>query len=134
MPAAPYVALTVVLVFAAASFFFSLAETSLFSLSKWQVRQLSDRQSGSGPLVARLLGTPQDLLATMALGNTVASAAVLATAFWMALQGQWPMAATLGVLLGLILIGCEVLAPKTSVTVIVATYGPKYQNVRRSFA
>ncbi len=106
------VAAVVVLVFAGASFFFALAETSLFSLSKWQARQLAEREPGRGGIVLRLLGEPQDLLATMVLGNTFASAAMLAVALWMALNGRWPLAATIAGLLVLILMGCEVL-PKT---------------------
>jgi len=112
MAATPVIAVVVVMVFAAGSFFFSLAETSLFSLSKWQVRQLTERGGAAGGLVARLLAQPQDLLATMVLGNTFASAAMLAVALWMALQGRWPTAPTIIGLLILILIGCEVL-PKT---------------------
>ena len=34
-------AIAAILVFAGASFFFALAETALFSLSKWQARQLA---------------------------------------------------------------------------------------------
>ncbi len=105
-------AAVVVLIFAGASFFFALAETALFSLSKWQVRQLAERGPGAGGIVARLLAEPQDLLATMVLGNTFASAAMLAVALWMAIHGRWPLALTVAGLLGLILIGCEVL-PKT---------------------
>ena len=105
-------AVVVVLVFAGASFFFALAETALFSLSKWQAKQLAEREGRAGAIVLRLLGEAQDLLATMVLGNTFASAAMLATAFWMALNGRWNFAATATVLLVLILIGCEVL-PKT---------------------
>src|SRR5437016_14573455 len=105
-------AVAVVLVFAGASFFFALAETALFSLSKWQTRQLLERQPQAGAIVTRLLAEPQDLLATMVLGNTFATAAMLAVALWMALRGHWPLAATVAGLLSLILIGCEVL-PKT---------------------
>lgn len=112
MAAAPVMAVAVVLVFAAGSFFFSLAETSLFSLSKWQVRQLAERGGPAGTLVSRLLAQPQDLLATMVLGNTFASAAMLAVALWMELHGRWPAVPTIAGLLILILIGCEVL-PKT---------------------
>jgi putative hemolysin len=101
-----------VVIFAGASFFFALAETALFSLSKWQVRQLAERAPGAGGIVARLLAEPQDLLATMVLGNTFASAAMLAVALWMAIHGRWPLAVTVVGLLALILIGCEVL-PKT---------------------
>ena len=106
------VALFVVLVFALASFFFALAETALFSLSKWQVRQMAEREPRLGGVVQRLLGAAQDLLATMVLGNTFATAAMLAVALWMALAGRWPFPATIAGLLLLILIGCEVL-PKT---------------------
>jgi CBS domain containing-hemolysin-like protein len=102
----------VVLIFAGASFFFALAETALFSLSKWQVRQLAEREPRVGGVVARLLAEPQDLLATMVLGNTFASAAMLAVALWMAIHDRWPLVGTVVGLLALILIGCEVL-PKT---------------------
>ena len=104
--------MVVVLVFAGASFFFALAETALFSLSKWQARHLAEREPRAGGLVVRLLAEPEDLLATMVLGNTFASAAMLAVALWMAIQGHWPLAATVAGLLVLILIGCEVW-PKT---------------------
>ena len=109
---APFLPLSVIVVFAGASFFFSLAETCLFSLSKWQVRQLGSRSSGSGPVVARVLGDPQYLLATLALGNALASAAMLGVAMWMALAEHWSLPWTLVTLLVLILVGCEVF-PKT---------------------
>src|SRR5438105_1084516 len=112
MRAGPAVAMAAVIIFAGASFFFALAETALFSLGKWQARQLAERKPGSGGIVVRFLGETQDLLATMVLGNTFASAGMLAVALWMALNGRWPMMATITGLLVLILIGCEVL-PKT---------------------
>jgi putative hemolysin len=105
-------AAVVVLVFAGASFFFGLAETSLFSLSKWQAQQLAQRNPRIGATVHRLLSERQDLLATMVLGNTFATAAMLAVALGMGMQGKWPVIAAVAGLLGLILIGCEVL-PKT---------------------
>lgn len=108
----PVIAAVVILLFAAASFFFSLAETSLFSLSKWQARQLAEREPSRGPVVSNLLAQPQDLLAAMVLGNTVASAALLGTALWMALHGIWALAPTIIGLLFLLLFVCEVL-PKT---------------------
>src|SRR5438093_7726672 len=82
-------AAVVVLVFAGASFFFALAETALFSLSKWQAQQLAEREGRAGTIVLRLLGEAQDLLATMVLGNTFATAAMLATALWMAFNRHW---------------------------------------------
>jgi magnesium and cobalt exporter, CNNM family len=112
MASTTVVALVAVLIFAAASFFFALAETALFSLSKWQAHQLAERRPQAGAVVTRLLAQPQDLLATMVLGNTFASAAMLAIAIWMALHRQWPPIATFVGLLLLILIGCEVW-PKT---------------------
>lgn len=105
-------AITAILLFAGASFFFALAETALLSLGAWRVRQIAEHQATRGALVARLLATPQDLLATIVLGNTFAVAGMLAVALWMALDGRWPLTLTvLGVLL-LSLIGGEVL-PKT---------------------
>ena len=112
MAATPVAAVVVVLIFAGASFFLSLAETSLFSLSKWQVRQLADRPERAGKMVEALLSKPQDLLATMALGNTFANAALLAVALCMALDGRWPTVLTIICLLALLLVGCEVF-PKT---------------------
>jgi putative hemolysin len=112
MEPAPIVAAVLVLLFAGASFFFALAETALFSLSKWQVRQLAQREQRVGSIVAHLLSEPQDLLATMVLGNTFASAAMLAPAFWMALRERWPPLPTFIGLFVLVLFGCEVL-PKT---------------------
>src|SRR2546425_1303499 len=106
MGSAPFVAVVVVLVFAGASFFFALAETALFSLSKWQARQLAEREPRAGGIVVRLLTEPQDLLAMMVLGNTFASAAILATALWMALNGRWPMVATVAGFFALVLVGC----------------------------
>src|SRR5467141_2609400 len=103
MAPAPIAAMVVVLLFAGASFFFALAETALFSLSKWQARQLAEREPQAGAIVLRLLAEPQDLLATMVLGNTFASAAILATALWMSYNGRWPLVATIIAMLALIL-------------------------------
>ncbi len=112
MESAPIWALCFVAVFAAASFFYSLAETALFSLSKWQVRQLAEQIPGKGSVVARLLQHPQDLLAAMVLGNTFAGAAMLAVALWMVLHRQWPAVLTVLLLFLANLALAEVL-PKT---------------------
>ena len=105
-------AVAAILIFAGASFFFALAETALFSLSKWQARQLAERHPGAGKIVAQLLDRPQDLLATLALGNTFANAAMLAVALRMVFNAHWTLALTMLTLLVLTLLGCEVL-PKT---------------------
>src|SRR5438874_1132036 len=111
----PLWAVAGVLVFAGASFFFAVAESALFSMGKWQTRQLTERSPQAGGLVARLLAEPQDLLATIVLGNTFTNAVIVAIALWLALSGGWPALVTcvmMVALLALILIGCEVV-PKT---------------------
>ena len=107
-------AVAAILVFGGASlsFFFALAETALFSLSKWQVRQLVEHHPGPGKIAAQLLERPQDLLATLAFGNTFATAAMVAVSLRMVFAAHWTLALTLLTLLVLALIGCEVL-PKT---------------------
>jgi putative hemolysin len=105
-------AVAAILLFAGASFFFALAETALFSLGKWQARQLAERHPRAGKIIVRLLEHPQDLLATLALGNTFANAAVLAVALWMVLDTHWALALTMIVLLAFVLVVCEVF-PKT---------------------
>jgi len=112
MEPAAIVAFAVILISAGASFFFSLAETALFSLGKWQARQLAGRDPVVGKIVLRLLTEPQDLLAIMVLGNTFATAAMLATAFWMALPKFWPSFLTATSLFLLMVFVGEVL-PKT---------------------
>jgi CBS domain containing-hemolysin-like protein len=105
-------AMAAILTFAGASFFFALAETALFSLSKWQTRQLAGSHPRRGKIVAQLLERPQDLLATLALGNTFANAAMLAVALRMVFNAHWALALTMISLAALVLLGCEVL-PKT---------------------
>lgn len=112
MEVAPILAAVLVLVCAGAGWFFALAETALFSLSKWQVRQLATRKERAGALAGQLLDKPQDLLATMVLGNTFANAGMLALGLWMALEGHWPIGWTVVVVLLLTLVVGEVL-PKT---------------------
>jgi CBS domain containing-hemolysin-like protein len=108
----PTIGLVVLAVFAGASFFFALAETSLFSLGKWQLRQLEARSAHKAALIARLLGEPQDLLATLVLGNSFANAGIVMVTLWLAVQRQWPSVMVFGGLLLVILFGVEV-APKT---------------------
>jgi|DewCreStandDraft_5_1066085.scaffolds.fasta_scaffold00024_218 putative hemolysin len=105
-------AIGVAVVATAGSFFFALAETALFSLSKWQVRRLAEAQGERGRQVAACLDAPDDLLATMVLGNTLANGALLGAGLWMAVTGHWPWGWTVaGVLLVALVLG-EVL-PKT---------------------
>src|SRR5580658_3872932 len=108
----PTLALVVLVLFVGASFFFALAETSLFSLGKWQLRQLEERSPVRGKIISRLLSEPQDLLATLVLGNSFANAGIVAVALLLALPRDWPLPVVLAALLVLILFGGEV-APKT---------------------
>ena len=104
MEAAPILAIVVILVCAGASFFFALAETALFSLSKWQVRDLAGQSGRRGVLAAQLLAEPQDLLATMVLGNTFANAGVLAVGLWIALGDRGPLAGTVATVAAVLLL------------------------------
>jgi putative hemolysin len=105
-------AVAAILLFAGASFFFALAETALFSLGKWQIALLVEKKPRAGKIVSRLLERPQDLLATLALGNTFANAAMLAVALRMVFNAHWALALTMIALAAFVLIGCEVF-PKT---------------------
>jgi putative hemolysin len=106
MGLAGYVVITGVMLFAAASFFFAVAESSLFSLGKWRARQLNNRR------VQALLEKPSELLATIVLGNTMANGGIVALALWPALRGKWEPGWSVAGALALVLVGCEVL-PKT---------------------
>src|SRR5436190_574844 len=109
----PLIALLGVLMFAGASFFFALAESALFSLGKMRSRQLAERSPEEGASVSRLLAEPQDLLATIVLGNTFANAALVAMTLLLVLgsDGHWVVLTLVGLFV-LVLLGCEV-APKT---------------------
>ena len=108
----PVWAAILVLVFSGASFFFALAETALFSLGNTRARQLTEQNPQLGGIVQQLLASPQELLAAMVLGNTFASATLLAVVLWMTLAGHWPASVSIPTLLVVLLIGCEAL-PKT---------------------
>ncbi|MCP5517886.1 MAG: HlyC/CorC family transporter [Verrucomicrobiales bacterium] len=101
-----------VLVFAGTSFFCALAETALFTLSHWQLRQMGTAESEAGKRVQRLLETPQDLLATLALWNMVAHAGLVLVAARLILVRDWPAVPTLAGAFVLTLMGGEVV-PKT---------------------
>lgn len=101
-----------ILMFAVASFFFALAESSLFALTRWQIRQLAERSPGRGAIVGRLLERPSELLATIVLGNTVANGAIVALVLWPALVGRWSISASMIGALLLVLLVCEIV-PKT---------------------
>jgi putative hemolysin len=96
-----------VVIFAGASFFFSLAESSLFSLGRWRARQLA--ATPAGKLVGRLVDKPAELLGTIVLGNTVANSGIVALALWPALRGKWAPALSVGGAFAVTLVGCEII-------------------------
>ena len=108
----PILAWAALIAFSGASFFFALAETSLFSLGKWQVRQLQERSPGAGKIISRLLSSPQDLLATLVLGNSFANAGIVAVMLWEVWRRDWPPGWVMFGALWAVLFGGEA-APKT---------------------
>ncbi len=120
----PILALVALLVFAAVSFFFALAESALFSLGKYQVRQINERSPRAGTKVSKLLSHPQDLLGTIVFGNTFANAFIIGCVLWMTYYRSWPMLWAMAGALLAILLGAEVL-PKT-----LAVRAPEFWAVR----
>jgi CBS domain containing-hemolysin-like protein len=108
----PFLAITALIAFSGASFFFALAETSLFSLGKWQVRQLEQRSPRAGKIVSRLLSAPEDLLAALVLGNSFANAGIVAVMLWVSWHQRWPVGWVMFGVLWAVLFLCEA-APKT---------------------
>lgn len=123
----PVLAVSALLVFAAVSFFFALAESALFSLGKWQVRQITERSPRFGAKVKQLLTHPQDLLGTIVFGNTFANAFIIGGVLWMTFYHHWPMLLAMGGALLAILIGLEVL-PKT-----LAVRAPEFWAIRVAY-
>ncbi len=67
-----YTELALLFLFTGIGFFFALAETALLTLGKWRLRQVTAHSPDRGVFIRKLLASPQDLLATMTLGNTLA--------------------------------------------------------------
>ncbi|MGC8886758.1 MAG: hemolysin family protein [Verrucomicrobiia bacterium] len=103
--------LTIILGFSCMSFVFAIAEGSLFSLSKWQRKQLLETNPKAGEIVERILSAPEELLATIALGNTFSNAMILVIIVTNYIAVIHP-AATLSAALFWVLIVCEIF-PKT---------------------
>lgn len=93
---------------AAASFFFALAESSLFSLGLWRARRLARQGVASGALVLRLLEGSQETLGTIVLGNTLANALLVALGIALATQGGWALISASLLLVATTLFVCEV--------------------------
>ncbi|MHB8633470.1 MAG: hemolysin family protein [Thermoplasmatota archaeon] len=102
------------LVLFGASAFFSLSETALIGVRRWQVRQLAEAGSARAKAVDRMLNDPERILSTVLVGNTIVniSAAALGTVIGAQVFPQFhTLLATVAVTI-VILILCE-LVPKT---------------------
>ena len=87
-----YTELALLFLFTGIGFFFALAETALLTLGKWRLRQVTALSPERGVFIRKLLASPQDLLATMTLGNTLAHGSVIAVALVLG----WQMTPVLG--------------------------------------
>ena len=108
-----YTELALLLIFTGIGFFLALAETALLTLGKWRLRQITAHQPERGVFIRKLLAEPHDLLATMTFLNTLAHAAIIATALaisWKLDQQHFIFVALL--LAAGLLLFCEVV-PKT---------------------
>lgn len=105
-------AIAAVTLFTAGSFFFALAETALFSLGDWRVRQLAAEGSRAAKRLTRLLSDPAELVATLALGSTMANALLVTVVILWTLDGHGVHPLVIAILLPGVLVGCEVV-PKT---------------------
>src|SRR5205814_1024287 len=108
-----YVIGAALLVAAACSFFFALAESALFALGKWRAQQLIEDNPGQGRRLAGFLSQPQDLLATLAFGNTFANGLIIGLTVWIIthskLRESYLSQGLFGVFIFIfVLIGCEV--------------------------
>lgn len=94
------------------SFFFALAEAALFTLSRWQLRELVAARPAAGRGVEALRERAEEVLATIVLGNAFANAGLVALALWLVFRHDWPLAGALGGVWLLILVVGEVI-PKS---------------------
>ena len=93
------------------SFFFAAAETALFSLGPWRARRLAEQRPATGAVVSGLLARPDELLASLVLGNTVSNFLLVALGLLSFGVALWERFLVLLVLLAVLLIACE-MTPK----------------------
>ncbi len=95
------------------SFLFAAAESAFFSLSQWQTRRLAKEHPGHGEQIARLLGQPQELISSLALGSTFANCVILGLGLRLTIGSSTAQIIGYGLLLLTVILGfCEIL-PKT---------------------
>lgn len=94
----------------AASFFFALAESALFSLGTWRARRLIESGRRGSERVGALLAQPADVIAAIALGNTLSNALLVALTVGGSLAIDHGISGVGWAVLGLVmlLLGCEV--------------------------
>ena len=104
----------VLLLFTALSALFSGSEAALFSLNRLQLRQVEADGGRSARSVARLLASPQHLLSSLLVGNTLVNIAIPAMVTSLAIKqfGRDGVQIAIAISSGLILLGGEIL-PKT---------------------
>jgi CBS domain containing-hemolysin-like protein len=107
--------ITGLVVCALASFFFALAESALFALTKWQTRQLAERSPACGARVTRYAGGAVGVAGDAGVGERAEQRGADRGSRWghVGLDWSWGVkaVAVLG-LFGVVLVGCEVV-PKT---------------------
>lgn len=110
LAALPTTPLLVLLTLVVASFFFALAESALFSLGTWRARRLVESGRRGSERVGELLAQPADVIAAIALGNTLANALLVAMTVTASLALDRGMSGVGWAALGLflLLLGCEV--------------------------
>jgi putative hemolysin len=67
---------------ATCSFFFALAESALFALGRFRARRMLEDNPARGRKLAPLYKDPEDLVATLAFGNTLANALLIGIVVW----------------------------------------------------
>ena len=98
-----------IVAFAVASFFFALAETALFALGTWRLKQLVERSPKKGAHVQALLTNPRELLATIVLVNTFCNGGLVVLGLWTAYLNEWPIFRVFVGLFVFVLLFCEVI-------------------------
>lgn len=109
---------------AGCSFFFALAESSFLALGRWRAMQLAETAVRDRKRLGELFESPQDLLATLVFGNTVANGIFIGIGAWGMLSAGTSRTAAMLLLLVVLLIGCEVV-PK-----ILGVRAPEFWSLR----
>jgi CBS domain containing-hemolysin-like protein len=105
------IAIVLLIAIGALGFLCAVAETALFSLGRWKVRQWRE-ESGRAAMTARLLERPEEVLAALSLANTLANGMVAVTSLLLAVRLGWNVWMTLGIAFLAVLLCGEIL-PKT---------------------